>query len=402
MSKRVDIVVIPFHDWRKIQREGTRTRDAHLIIGLSTHNEVGRVVVINRPMTVTEMVGRRRSWKTQGDLLVEGCHSRLVQVDHELYVVDLFDANLLGPLVHGKAWFLFAYAKQHYVDDVLDHLKYLGIRSHLCLSFNLFAAALFRQLPAGARLFDAWDNFLRFPELSRIRSQLMSAYRCYAQVADNWTTNSKSNQCLYQRNFGVADCRVVGNGVEFDPFARHYAVPDDLARLRRPIVGIGAKISHLLDCELINHVVTEHPMFSFVLVGQMLDREVFRSIKKQPNFFYLGDKPYSVYPSYVKNFDVCLVPYVVGEGEHGGDCIKFYEYLAAGKPIVSTMIEGVTDEYGSVFLAAGRDEFARMVRAATGTAVTKSSLPERFSWTSKADELLNVLLKRGSQVAVCQ
>ena len=79
---------------------------------------------------------------------------------------------------------------------------------------------------------------------------------------------------------------------------------------------------------MLNDVVENTENCSFVLIGQILDRDTFNKLNKKIN--YLGDKHYNDYPMYVKSFDVCFIPYVVGEKEHGGDSIKVYEFLAAG------------------------------------------------------------------------
>jgi len=115
-------------------------------------------------------------------------------------------------------------------------------------------------------------------------------------------------------------------------------------------------------------------------------------MKKAPNFYYLGDKSYDEYAAYVQAFDVCTIPYVVGDREHGGDSIKFYEYLAAGKPIVSSANEGVPDEYDNVFVAGNHEEFCAMIPHALTASPADNHLPEKLTWCYKTDELLAPLL----------
>ncbi len=390
--KRRDLVVIPYHDWRKVQREGARTRDAHMILHCLSHPGMGRVVIVNRPMTVGEMICKRRSWRTEGEVVAAGRSSRLVKIAENGFALDLFDEDPLGPVFSKKNWFLSAYGKGRYAREIEKYLSYLDVTEFSCISFNVLAAALLGRLDADRKLFDAWDNFLRFPEHANNGHRLREAYTLCSRVADVWSTNSLSNKSFYEANFGVAGCRVIRNGVDPEVFSREYDMPEDLRDISRPVAGVGAKVTHLIDHDLTNYVVEANPDVSFVLVGPVIERAVFRRIVRRPNFFYLGDKHYDQYPAYVKAFDVCLIPYAVGEKEHGGDAIKLYEYLAAGKPTVTTRIEGVTDRHGNVFVADSCEEFSEMIRRALSSPPRVKHLPERFTWRHRARQLLEPLV----------
>lgn len=392
MAAAVDLVTIPFHDWRKVQREGTRTRDSHLIKHCIAHPQVGRVIIVNRPISWPEMLYKRSPWRTEGTVIARSHNSQLAQLDERAYVVDFRSADFLSPIFKGKGWFLKAHRKAGFVSAVQKYLRLLNVTEFDVISFSLTAAGLSEQLGGRRKLFDGWDNFLRFPDHQRYFEDFRAAYASYAGHSDNWTTNSESNREFFEREFGVRGCRVIRNGVDVERFRQTHEVPSDLADISRPIIGVGAKITHLLDTYLINRILETHPKTSFVLVGQMLDKSVFRRIRKTPNFHYLGDKNYDDYVGYVQGFDVGLIPYVVGDREHGGDSIKFYEYLAAGKPIISTAIEGVTDDFDNVFVASDHDEFCAMIPQALAAEPTHNDLPEELTWRYKANELLKPLL----------
>jgi len=392
MDTPLDLVVVPFHDWRKVQREGTRTRDAHVIKHLIAHPKVGRVVIVNRPMALPEMLYKRTDWRTGGTPVSRRGDSQLVQIDERAYVIDFRSRDVLTPVLKAKNWFFPAYGSRRFVSAIDKHLRYLNITEFSSISFSIFASELSLTLDGRRKLFDAWDNFLRFPNHERYYEGFRKSYASYAEHCDSWSTNSVSNQEFYRAEFGVDNCRLIKNGVDLEHFQRPHEIPSDLREIPRPIIGLGAKVTHLLDTDLINLVLETHPEIHFVLVGQMLQKEVFGRIRKAPNFHYLGDKKYEQYIAYVQAFDVCIIPYVVGDREHGQDSIKFYEYLAAGKPIVTTANEGVSDAYKNVFVAADHGEFCEMIPRALAAPPSRNELPEELSWRYKAGQLLEPLL----------
>ncbi len=387
---KLSLVIMPFHDWRKVQQEGARTRDAHLIEHLSNHPEVESVLIINRPMTVVEMIYRKTHWKTSGESISKKFFSRMVRVSPKTYAVDFLCLNPLPQMRQGKAWFFRAFQDQRFVGEVREFCKELNMTPDTVISFNPFAAGLCDQLNPSRCLFDAFDNFLRIPQYRKLNTLLQSAYGTYAKVAKRWTTNSLSNKEFYEREFGVSHCELIRNGVDPEKFRAPRPLPQDMAGIRRPIIGLGAKVTHLIDSDLFNAVSAAHPEKSFVIIGQILDHKKFRSIRKRPNVHYLGDKHYDSYPSYVAHFDVCILPYVVGDREHGQDSIKLYEYLAARKPVVTTNVNGIDELKDRVHVGQDAAQFSALITAAVGVKPA-DTVPDEFCWKNKADRILRIV-----------
>lgn len=396
----IDLVVIPFHDWRKVQREGGRTRDAHFINHLAEHPEVRTAVIANRPVTLAEMLYRRSGWKTEGNVITESRNSRLVKLGEKLFAIDFMENSLVRPAIAGKKWFFRSYGQLDVLSGIQSHLDRLGVSRYDCISFSVYAAELLHNLTAQRKLFDAWDNFLKFPANEYLKEFLNRAYGTYATSAGVWTTNSDENRQFYTQEFGVENCSVIKNGVNTARFQQVHPVPEDLVNLKRPIIGMGLKVTHLLDTNLLNYLTARFPEMTFVLIGQILDKTVFSKIIQRPNFRYLGDKHYDTYSAYIRHFDVCLIPYHTGNKQHGGDAIKFYEYLAANKPVVSTRGNGVTADYPAVWIADSHEEFGQAVGQAARCGLIKRSLPADITWRHKTDTLLEALV--GQRETSCQ
>lgn len=145
-------------------------------------------------------------------------------------------------------------------------------------------------------------------------------------------------------------------------------IPPDMRRARRAavVVGFCGTISTWFDWDLWNSAAQSHPSWSFVLVGKgwrVGNSDIAARVEKQPNMYWLGSKPYGAVPSYVSNFDVATIPFILDPVTHACSPIKLFEYTAAGKPVVATPMKEIL-KYKSVYFADTAREFARQLEVA--------------------------------------
>lgn len=147
-------------------------------------------------------------------------------------------------------------------------------------------------------------------------------------------------------------------------------IPQDIVNIKPPIIGfIGTIVSYKLDISLIKHIALTHSEWSVVLIGDVgEDIEEFQSI---PNIFMLGGKRYELLPGYIKAFDVCIIPNKINEYTQNMFPMKFFEYLATGKPIVLTELPAVNEYREISYIAKDKEEFVRYIRQA----LTEDDLP---------------------------
>jgi len=386
----MDLVIIPFHDLRKCQKEGFRTRDCHLMEHFFRHQCIDKTVIINRPITYIESIYKKKSWKTAGKEIKKGPRYRITEVSKNCFVLDFLSFDIIGNILKGKSWFFDAYGRKSFVLFVHNSLRELGFSNYYCLNFTVLSINLISQLHPVGILFDAWDNWLRIESYKSMYHELYESYKKLSDIADIWTTNSDQNKIFFSNEFKIKDCHVIKNGVDIDKFNKPYPIPDDLKRIKKPIIGIAAKITHLIDVDLLNEVVDNTENCSFVLIGQILDRHIFNRLSKK--IIYLGDKHYSDYPMYVKSFDICFIPYVVGEKEHGGDSIKVYEFIAAGKPVIATNFGGINTFKETVIIIKNSKEFDFAIKKISQ--MKNYSVPEwisRNTWGYRTDRFITLL-----------
>jgi hypothetical protein len=241
-------------------------------------------------------------------------------------------------------------------------------------------------------LFDAWDNFLKFPGYKALQKELQKGYTQISKTIPNWTTNSNENIKFYKNNFGVQNIELIKNGVKTGFVKGSYDIPPDLKKIKRPWIGFGGKISYLIDYDLINFISEKNPALSFVFVGQVLDKKVYNKITKRANVIFLGDKRYDIYPNYVRSFDICIVPYHIKNKQHGGDSMKAYEYLLAGKKVVGTNGNGLEDLKEHVYVVDTKEDFSKELINMDN--LKKPLDIEAHSWESKVKKIVCILEKQ--------
>ena len=185
--------------------------------------------------------------------------------------------------------------------------------------------------------------------------------------------------------------RLIRHGVDFELFRRALdpatVIPEEIARLPRPVIGFHGLIADWVDVELLAHAARSFPEGSLALVGKTVT--AVSPLKRLPNIHLLGRKPYAELPAYCKGFDVALNPFHINELTLNSNPLKVRGYLAAGLPVVSTPAPEVV-RLKHCRIASGPDEFTREIELALedpGPSPARSELMRHESWEAKVEEL---------------
>lgn len=207
------------------------------------------------------------------------------------------------------------------------------------------------------------------------------------------------------------------NGVDYGLFARAVSpemiIPPELVVFPSPIIGFVGKISPLLDFELLAWLAAGHPEWNFVFIGDksseknLSGKTGYSLFKRSSNVHLIGPKNHTNLPSYIKAFDVCLIPYLLEGQIPFSSPLKLYEYLASGQPIVSVNIPQVAEFEPLVYVARTKSEFElclnRALTEGRNNELYEQRLKEaqRNSWEKRAikaivylDELISEQVKQ--------
>ena len=122
--------------------------------------------------------------------------------------------------------------------------------------------------------------------------------------------------------------------------------------------------SHQNQTPLLEHIATQRPQWSLVLVGP--EDEAFQNSKlhKMKNVYFLGNKLPEQLPAYIKGFDVALNPQLINDVTSGNYPRKIDEYLAMGKPTVATATAFMNYFKAHTYLAANKEQYIVMIEKA--------------------------------------
>ncbi|MFL5606392.1 MAG: glycosyltransferase, partial [Gemmatimonadaceae bacterium] len=141
-------------------------------------------------------------------------------------------------------------------------------------------------------------------------------------------------------------------------------IAPEIARLGRPVMGYYGVIDERIDYDLLRTLAESLPDTALVMVGPVVKVDP-RELPQAPNIHWLGQRDYAELPAHVKGFDVCLMPFALNEATEYINPTKTLEYMAAGKPIVSTAIYDVVHHFTPVVaVARSHGQFVSQVRDA--------------------------------------
>jgi glycosyltransferase involved in cell wall biosynthesis len=161
----------------------------------------------------------------------------------------------------------------------------------------------------------------------------------------------------------------------------------EFAEMPKPVFGFIGAIKEWIDLPLIASVADTYPQGSVAMVGPVgagLDTSILTS---RPNVHFLGHRSREVLPTYLKGFDVCLNPFRTSELTSTVSPLKFYEYLASGRPIASVEMPEIMDFADVIEFGSGKEGFVGAVaRALDDTPQKKKTRLSRAlenSWESR-------------------
>ncbi len=174
------------------------------------------------------------------------------------------------------------------------------------------------------------------------------------------------------------------------------AVPEYIGRIPAPrVVFTGAISGYKVDTGLIAYCARQLPGVSFVLIGPAGSGDPgtdIRSLEAAGNIFLTGPKPYGELPACLKGAAACMIPFRINDTTSNVFPMKFFEYMASGKPVVTTALPALDEFREYCYIAHDGAGFVSSIRAALagdadGGRNRRLELARRYSWEGRMEEL---------------
>ncbi|MFQ5786344.1 MAG: glycosyltransferase [Thermodesulfobacteriota bacterium] len=273
----------------------------------------------------------------------------------------------------------------------------------LWINHPYFSATLVNQIQNKLFCYDLCDDYnAKEKDKTSIVARLIKKNDDYlTKSADIMSVSSKK---LFQdrcsRNSNILR---VPNGVDLGFFKETNFLnnePTDLKHVPRPRLIYVGNISPSIDLELLQWIDRNHPEWSIVMIGPVHGKMFTKELKKIKSVYLIGVKPYEETIAYIELSDVAVIPYLKSSWAIAGDSIKIYNFLASGKPVVSTEIGGVENFSDAIFVGKDHKGFVKMIELALNE--TRENCEHRkkiqyeivkeHTWRKRAEDIYNRMM----------
>jgi UDP-galactopyranose mutase len=234
------------------------------------------------------------------------------------------------------------------------------IQRYVLWYYTPMALAFTDHLTPEAIVYDCMD------ELSAFKNAPAELTRREAQLMRKAGLVFTGGQSLYEaKRHAHPHVHAFPSSVDVEHFAQARRItrdPADQATIPHPRLGFFGVIDERMDLELLEGVAAARPDWHLVMLGPVVKIDP-GMLPQLPNIHYLGSKTYQELPHYIAGWDVALLPFARNEATRFISPTKTPEYLAAGKPVVSTSIRDVVRPYGQQGLVRIADTVDAFVEA---------------------------------------
>ncbi|MDD2573898.1 MAG: glycosyltransferase [Bacillota bacterium] len=270
----------------------------------------------------------------------------LGQVNHELFLTRVKkNLHVFSPRYATRTWLLSS------LDSIY---RKIGMSRPVLLVYYPAIVPALKFMEYSLLCYDCVDDFSKFSWSPTLNSSLEDRLIEKSDIIFVTSQRLMKLKKKFRQN-----PYLIPNGADAMHFSKALdnatVCPQEIMMLDRPIIGFVGAIYEWVDLDLIKRLCRLRPHWSFVLIGPK--GPGISSPAGPENLYMLGKKEYKDLPGIIKAFDACIIPFKLNDLTASANPVKLYEYLAAGKPVVSTPIPEVLKYKDVVSIAKEPAEF---------------------------------------------
>lgn len=194
---------------------------------------------------------------------------------------------------------------------------------------------------------------------------------------------------------------VIANGTDYARYSPASVKADTctvgLCWIKQPVIGCIGANDDVIDVKLLSTIATVFPTASIVLEGKIESKAFLKMASKHPHIFLIGEKPGEILPKFIQTFDLCFMPFK--EELNRLDHHTLYDYLSAGKPVVTTTKPENKKLLKHIYFAPREEQFIKLMRYALKEKGTKKLMAARQKvakeneWGKRVAQLEKIMKK---------
>mgnify|MGYP001581244580 CR=1 FL=1 len=292
---------------------------------------------------------------------------------------------------------------QYQLQDIIEKYRF-NKKSLITWFSDPFQESFVGMLEEKLSIFDCYDEYTSVKSwpVFRTKQQIQEHEKRLLNKANITFVVSDT---LYRKKSPYANTiKILSNAADTKHFKSlnksEHEFPQEILNIPRPIIGYLGALSDKVDISMLCRLAENHPEWSFISIGAILDNidksKIFKIFLKKKNVYILGSQPYKKLPYYLNAFDVCLLPLLVSH-PFNINCspLKLYEYLATGKPIVSTDIPYIRKFRDVVRIGRDGDSIENCIQKCFGETddlkKKRIAIAKENSWERRVHEVLAII-----------
>lgn len=270
------------------------------------------------------------------------------------------------------------------MQKLVDQLFAEEIKEYILWYYTPMALNFSQHLHPALTVYDCMD------ELSLFKGAPARLRELEQELIDRADLIFTGGQSLYEgKRQGHDNVYLFPSSIDaphFEQARKNQVDPADQVNIPHPRLGFFGVVDERMDLDLLAGIAQARPDWQLVILGPVVKIDA-ENLPNLPNIHYLGMKTYEQLPHYLANWDVALLPFALNDSTRFISPTKIPEYLAGGKPVVSTPIRDVVNPYGKqklVSIAETPSEFVGAIEK-----ILQMKKEETAEWSKKVDQQLS-------------
>ena len=391
---RKNILCLGFPQWRGNYMKST----VKLISNLAAYHDI---VYINYQYTIKDLLWEGFLKGKLPVLKILGIRPRAEKINYENGVITLYTPPPLLPVnfiknntIYHLGLRLNSAILRRSIKKYLSQINFDRpvIINTLNPFYGLYNVGKFNE---AAIIYYCYDEISHAKWLKNHGKQVENVY---LKKADILITTSKALLQSKTQVFSGEKAYIISNGVDFELFNKIY---DSEKQVKEPVIGYVGSIDDRLDFELLEQTIQHYPEYHFIFVGRIVTNQV-KKIKTYHNVKLTGPVAYEQIPALMQEMHIMIIPFVRDEFTRNIYPMKINEYLASGKPVITTNFADLSEFEEVVNISYSKEEFINFIKKENFQKIFDSrkiqkgiGIAQKNSWKSRAKVLDNIVQEAG-------